>query len=57
MTYKVTVSSGNNYSVKMPQQSIFKAPSSHTIEIIITKKIDKLIKVQINSNNNEYKLI
>lgn len=56
MTYKVTVSSGNNYSVKVSQPSNIKTSSSYTIEIM-PQKLEELIDVQISGYNDKYVLM
>lgn len=56
MTYKVTFSSGNNYSVKASQPLNYKANISYGLEIM-PQNLDELSDVQISGNNDKYVLM
>lgn len=56
MTYKVSVSSGNNYSVKFSQPSNYKADLSYQIELM-PQTLDELTDVEISGNNDKYVLM
>jgi hypothetical protein len=50
MTYKVNLSSGNNYSVKISQPLIQKSSLAYTFEIL-PMNIGELSDVQLSGNN------
>lgn len=56
MTYKVTLLSGNNYSVKSSQPYNFKTSLSYQIEIM-PQKLDDLTDVEITGNKDKYVLM
>jgi hypothetical protein len=56
MTYKVTFSSGNNYSVKSSQPTNYKANVSYGMEIM-PQNLDELFDVEISGNNDKYVLM
>lgn len=56
MTYKVTFSSGNNYSAKLSQPSNYKTSLSYNIEIM-PQNLDELTDVEISGNNDKYVLM
>jgi hypothetical protein len=56
MTYKVSVSSGNNYSVKLSQPIKPKVLFGYNLEII-PMNLDELSDVQISGNNDKYVLM
>jgi hypothetical protein len=56
MTYKVTVSSGNNYSVRVSPKSNVKANLSYNIEILPVN-LDELNDVTITGNPDKYVLM
>jgi hypothetical protein len=56
MTYKVTVSSGNNYSVKVSQPSNYKTSLISKIEIM-PQNLNELYDVEISGNNDKYVLM
>ena len=56
MTYKVTFSSGNNYSAKFSQPSNYKTSLSYNIEIM-PQTLDELTDVEISGNNDQYVLM
>jgi hypothetical protein len=56
MTYKVTFSSGNNYSVKSSQPSNYKTSFNYSIEIM-PQNLDELSDVQISGSNDKYVLM
>lgn len=56
MTYKVTFSSGNNYSVKSSQPSNYKTSLSYQIEPM-PQNLDELTDVEISGNNDKYVLM
>ena len=55
MTYKVTFSSGNNYSVKSSQPANYKTSFSYEIEIM-PQNLNELTDVEL-SGNNYYKYV
>lgn len=58
MTYKVTVSSGNNYQVKLPRSSSYKAITNYTIvEEVMPINLNQLNDVEISGSNNNYVLM
>jgi hypothetical protein len=56
MTYKVTFSSSNNYSVKSSQPINPKVSVSYGIEIM-PQNLDELTDVEISGNNDKYVLM
>jgi hypothetical protein len=56
MTYKVTFSSGNNYSVKSSQPSNYKVSVSYGMEIM-PQNLDELFDVEISGTNDKYVLM
>jgi hypothetical protein len=56
MTYKVTVSSGNNYSVKTSQPISSKVTLRTKIEIM-PQNLNELSDVEISGNNDKYVLM
>lgn len=56
MTYKVTYSSGNNYSVKSSQPKDHKVSLSYRIEIM-PQNLDELTDVEISGTNDKYVLM
>ena len=56
MTYKVSVSSGNNYSVKLSQPKNYKTRLSYNIEVM-PQYLDELADVEISGNNDKYVLM
>lgn len=56
MTYKVTYSSGNNYSVKLGKSQKYKASVSYGLEIM-PQNLDELFDVEISGNNDNYVLM
>lgn len=56
MTYKVTYSSNNNYSLKTSLPQNYKANLSYKIEIM-PQKLDELIDVEISGTNDKYVLM
>jgi hypothetical protein len=56
MTYKVSVSSGNNYSVKFNRPSDYKAGLSYTLEVM-PQYLNELSDVEISGNNDRYVLM
>jgi len=56
MTYKVSVSSGNNFSVKLSQPSNYKTSLSYQIEIM-PQTLDDLTDVEISGANDKYVLM
>jgi len=56
MTYKVTFSSGNNYSAKLSQPLNYKTSLSYNIEIM-PQTLDELSDVEISGNNDKYVLM
>lgn len=53
MTYKVTVSSGNNYSVKVGKPSNYKAG----VKYQMPQNLNELSDVEISGNNDKYVLM
>lgn len=56
MTYKVTFSSGNNYSVKSFQPPNYKASIAYGLEIM-PQNLDDLTDVEISGGNDKYVLM
>lgn len=56
MTYKVTFSSGYNYSAKKAKAKDYKANLVSKIEIM-PQNLDELADVQISGNNDKYVLM
>ncbi len=56
MTYKVSLSSPYNFSVKASQPSNYKATPSYNIEIM-PQNLDELTDVEISGNNDKYVLM
>lgn len=56
MTYKVSVSSGNNYLVKVSSPKKYKITQGYTIEIM-PQRLDELSDVQISGTNDQYVLM
>jgi hypothetical protein len=56
MTYKVTFSSGNNYSVKLSQPTNYKTTLGFNVEIM-PQNLDELSDVEISGNNDKYVLM
>jgi len=56
MTYKVTFSSGNNYSVKLSQPTNYKTTLGFKLEIM-PQNLDELTDVEISGNNDKYVLM
>jgi len=56
MTYKVTVSSGNNYSVKLSQPKNYKTTLGFKLEIM-PQTLNELSDVEISGTNNQYVLM
>lgn len=56
MTYKVTVSSGNNYSIKVEKPISYKTNLVNKIEIM-PQNLDELTDVEISGNNDKYVLM
>ena len=56
MTYKVTFSSGNNYSVKSSQPTNYKVNVSYGLEIM-PQTLDELTDVEISGTNDKYVLM
>lgn len=56
MTYKVTFSSGNNYSVKSSQPANYKTSLGFQLEIM-PQTLDELSDVEISGNNDKYVLM
>ena len=56
MTYKVSVSSGNNYSIKLSQPKDYKVNLRSRIEIM-PQNLDELSDVEISGNNDMYVLM
>ena len=57
MTYKVTFSSGNNYSVKSSQPANYKTSFSYEIEIM-PQNLNELTDVELSGNNyDKYVLV
>jgi uncharacterized Zn finger protein len=55
MTFKVTFSSGNNYSTKLSQPSNYK--TSFSYNIVMPQNLDELTDVEISGNNDKYVLM
>ena len=56
MTYKVSVSSGNNYSVKFSQPVSSSVTLGYNLEIM-PQRLNELSDVEISGNNNQYVLM
>jgi hypothetical protein len=56
MTYKVSYSSTNNYSVKFSQAKDYKVSISNVFEIM-PQNLDELTDVEISGNNDKYVLM
>ena len=56
MTYKVTVSLGNNYSVKLSSPKKYKVSQAYTIEIM-PQYLNQLVDVQITGTPDKYVLM
>jgi hypothetical protein len=56
MTYKVTFSSGYNYSIKKAKAEDYKANLVSKIEIM-PQNLDELTDVEISGNNDKYVLM
>jgi len=56
MTYKVTFSSGNNYSVKLSQPTNYKTTVGFKLEIM-PQNLNELTDVQISGTNDKYVLM
>ena len=57
MTYRVTFSSGNNYSVKSSQPANYKTSLSYNIEIM-PQNLNELTDVELSGNNyDQYVLV
>jgi hypothetical protein len=56
MTYKVTYSTTNNYSVKFSQPKDYKASLGYNLEIM-PQNLDELTDVEISGNNDKYVLM
>jgi hypothetical protein len=57
MTYKVTFSSGNNYSAKISQPANYKTSLSYNIEIM-PQNLNELTDVELSGNNyDQYVLV
>jgi uncharacterized Zn finger protein len=56
MTYKVTFSSGNNYSAKLSQPTNYKTTLGFNVEIM-AQNLDELSDVEISGNNDKYVLM
>jgi hypothetical protein len=56
MTYKVTYSSGNNYTVKVSQPSNFKTAIKYEFEIM-PQELNDLTNVEITGNSDQYVLM
>lgn len=56
MTYKVSVSSGNNYSVKFSQPINYKTSLGFKLEIM-PQSLNQLTDVEISGNNDQYVLM
>jgi len=57
MTYKVSFSSGNNYSIKLKQPNFYKANFDYTLQITEMGSINDLTDVEITGSNNNYVLM
>lgn len=56
MTYKVTFTSGNNYSAKLSQPKDYKTTLGFQLEIM-PQNLDELTDVEISGNNDKYVLM
>jgi hypothetical protein len=56
MTYKVSISSGYNYSAKLSRPLNYKTSLSYDIEIM-PQTLDELTDVEISGNNDKYVLM
>ena len=56
MTYKVSVSSGNNYNIKLSQPTTSKAVLGYTIEIM-PQNLNELADVEISQGHDMYVLM
>ena len=56
MTYKVTFSSGNNYSVKLSATQKYKVNQSYVVEVM-AQNLNELADVQISGTNDKYVLM
>lgn len=56
MTYKVTYSSGYNYSVKSTKPKNYKTSLSYNFEIM-PQNLDELSDVEISGSNDKYVLM
>lgn len=56
MTYKVSISSGNNYSVRFSQPKDYKASLDSKIEIM-PQNLNELTDVEISGANDQYVLM
>ena len=56
MTYKVTFSSGNNYSAKLSQPQNYKTSLVNKIEIM-PQNLNELADVEISGTNDKYVLM
>lgn len=56
MSYKVSVSSGNNYSVKLTQPILSKVNLGYNLEIM-PQRLNELSDVEISGNNDMYVLM
>lgn len=58
MTYKITVSSGNNYQIKLSKTSTYKALFDYTlVEEIMPTNLNELTDVEISGTNDKYVLM
>jgi hypothetical protein len=57
MTYKVTYSFGNNYSVKKTKTNDYKVGLSNINQIVEPVELDQLTDVEISGNNDKYVLM
>jgi hypothetical protein len=56
MTYKVTFSSGNSYSVKLSETPRYKVNQSYVVEVM-AQNLNELADVQISGTNDKYVLM
>lgn len=56
MTYKVSFSSGTNYSVKVSKPSNYKVSFGYNLEIM-PQYLDELVDVEITGNSDKYVLM
>lgn len=56
MTYKVSVSSGNNYSIKVKKPLNLKTSFSYNIEVM-PQTLNQLTDVEISGTNDKYVLM